>query len=95
MVVISRLTSIMKSMLKMIAIQSGLVAAIGLSVQSQEHGRHYRIIKNVRFKVKEDMMDLDGLKNLFKVTEWGVACKCNLEVETEILNGVGVTGSKI
>ena len=73
--VISRLTPIMKSSLKKIAIQFGLVAAIGLSVQSQEDGRHYRIIKNARFKVKEDMMDFDGLKNLFKVTEWRVACK--------------------
>ena len=67
MVVISRLTPIMKSRLKKIAIQFGLVAAIGLSEQSQEDGRHYRIIKNSRFKVKEDMIDLDGLKNLFKV----------------------------
>ena len=75
--VISSMTSIMKSMPIKFAIKIWIVAtAFVLSVQCQEDGRHYRIIKNARFKVKEDMMELDEKRlNLLKITEWRIACK--------------------
>ena len=84
-VVISSMTSIMKSMSIKIAINLWIVAtAFVLSVQCQEDGRHYRIIKNARFKVKEDMMELDEKRlNLLKITEWRIACKRPLYQNTQ------------
>ena len=74
---ISPMPSIMKSTLIKVAIKLWIGAtAFVLPVQCQEDGRHYRIIKNARFKVKEDMMELDEKRlNLLKVTEWRIACK--------------------
>ena len=78
---ISPMPSIMKSTLIKVAIKLWIGAtAFVLPVQCQEDGRHYRIIKNARFKVKEDMMEFDGKRlNLLKVTEWRIACKKSLK----------------
>ena len=77
---ISSMPPIMKSGLINVAIKLWIGAtAFVLPVQCQEDGRHYRIIKNTRFKVNEDMMELDGKRlNLLKVTEWRIACKKSL-----------------
>ena len=87
---ISSMPPIMKSGLINVAIKLWIGAtAFVLPVQCQEDGRHYRIIKNARFKVKEDMMELgwygnNGKRlNLLKVTEWRIACKRPLYQNTQ------------
>ena len=73
---ISSMPSIMRSTLIKVAINLWIGATAIVPVLCQEDGRHYRIIKNTRFKVKEDMMELDEKRlNLLKVTEWRIACK--------------------